>query len=560
MHRSTTPSQNPVRSERGHISLFTDWIQRSRSADESSLSVSVDPTAIQHQQVSLTNLGQGDVTRTDTDKCKSDCQGLEGDKRQVGHGDLNSGLKGDVMTDDPEEGNNCRVDQAAKPAKALEVDVDQVTVDFAEEEKTVGRMIQSPVRDLERGDCPADKTDEEGLTDHSNSVDPVDPAGAKTLTDYTQVAEQAVKERKEEGYPEVNQRDLCVEVKHTLSQVPAVQTRSEQDLMVVETAFGTQSDIHTDSLTVDGDLVNRAVAGDTSMPSSSSPANCTALSLLSSNQTAAEDQESGINAMNNGTACSKVYAGVAGDTGDSRLQTQEPVQLSPDLPHNDSSSSDPEGEVKERKYNSHSASQLSGPALATFSFWTEKLCSFSSTAAPVPSPMFSPKLMALAFTVPVMCDKVQRRPLACFETILKANPLLRELRLNVSCHVGDLFVCVFIFLASLLMFSFIVIIIIIIVVIIMVIIINSNNNNNNNNHIQRRNLRFLTISSLHREPSPTRTLKWPGRNHVQITCNSSSAYHMQHIVLHATWYKETTQLLSLTDFKSHLLFYLYFIG
>ena len=35
------------------------------------------------------------------------------------------------------------------------------------------------------------------------------------------------------------------------------------------------------------------------------------------------------------------------------------------------------------------------------------------------------------------------------------------------------------------------------------------------------------ISSLRREPSPTRTLKWPVRNRVQITCNTSSAYHVQ---------------------------------
>ena len=38
---------------------------------------------------------------------------------------------------------------------------------------------------------------------------------------------------------------------------------------------------------------------------------------------------------------------------------------------------------------------------------------------------------------------------------------------------------------------------------------------------------FFTISSQRRELSPTRTLKWPGRNHVQITCNTSSAYHVQ---------------------------------
>ena len=56
---------------------------------------------------------------------------------------------------------------------------------------------------------------------------------------------------------------------------------------------------------------------------------------------------------------------------------------------------------------------------------------------------------------------------------------------------------------------------------------NNNNNNNNNNRIQRRYSRFLTISSQCRELSPTRTLKWPGRNHVQITCNTSNAYHMQ---------------------------------
>ena len=52
-------------------------------------------------------------------------------------------------------------------------------------------------------------------------------------------------------------------------------------------------------------------------------------------------------------------------------------------------------------------------------------------------------------------------------------------------------------------------------------------NNNNNNRIQRRYSRFFTISSQRRELSPTRTLKWPGRNRVQITCNTSSAYHVQ---------------------------------
>ena len=68
---------------------------------------------------------------------------------------------------------------------------------------------------------------------------------------------------------------------------------------------------------------------------------------------------------------------------------------------------------------------------------------------------------------------------------------------------------------------------------------------------------FIAISSLRREPSPTRTLKWPGHNRVQITCNTSSAYHVQ-LVLGATWCEGTAQLLSLTELKSHL-FELYFI-
>ena len=42
------------------------------------------------------------------------------------------------------------------------------------------------------------------------------------------------------------------------------------------------------------------------------------------------------------------------------------------------------------------------------------------------------------------------------------------------------------------------------------------------NHIQRRNSRFFTISSVHCEPSPTRTLSWPWSNRVQIM----SAYHV----------------------------------
>ena len=39
--------------------------------------------------------------------------------------------------------------------------------------------------------------------------------------------------------------------------------------------------------------------------------------------------------------------------------------------------------------------------------------------------------------------------------------------------------------------------------------------------------RFFIISSQRRELSPTRVLKWSVRNRVQITCNTSSAYHVQ---------------------------------
>ena len=68
---------------------------------------------------------------------------------------------------------------------------------------------------------------------------------------------------------------------------------------------------------------------------------------------------------------------------------------------------------------------------------------------------------------------------------------------------------------------------------------------------------FLQSPHLRREPSPTRrsparTLKWPGRDRVQIACNTLSAYHVKHVVLRATRYEGTAQLLSLTKVISHL--------
>ena len=61
---------------------------------------------------------------------------------------------------------------------------------------------------------------------------------------------------------------------------------------------------------------------------------------------------------------------------------------------------------------------------------------------------------------------------------------------------------------------------------------------------------FFAISVLRRELSPTS--QWPGRNRVQTTCNTLSAYHVQHVMLFATWYEGTAQLLSLTEFKLYL--------
>ena len=87
----------------------------------------------------------------------------------------------------------------------------------------------------------------------------------------------------------------------------------------------------------------------------------------------------------------------------------------------------------------------------------------------------------------------------------------------------------------------------------------AHSNNNNDNRIQRRYSRFFTISFQRCKLSPTRMLKWPRCNRVQITCNTSSAYHVQLVMLRATWYEGTAQLLSLTELKSHL-FELYFIG
>ena len=75
---------------------------------------------------------------------------------------------------------------------------------------------------------------------------------------------------------------------------------------------------------------------------------------------------------------------------------------------------------------------------------------------------------------------------------------------------------------------------------------NDNNNNNNNNNII---IIIIAFKCANRDflPSPHCTA-----NREQITGTTSSAFHVQQLVLRATWYEGTAQLLSLTEFKSHL--------
>ena len=70
---------------------------------------------------------------------------------------------------------------------------------------------------------------------------------------------------------------------------------------------------------------------------------------------------------------------------------------------------------------------------------------------------------------------------------------------------------------------------------------NNNNSDNNNNDDDDSNnitiawegaVRDFTISSLRREPSPTRTFGWPERSGVQMTCNTLSTYHVLRAMCH----------------------------
>ena len=44
--------------------------------------------------------------------------------------------------------------------------------------------------------------------------------------------------------------------------------------------------------------------------------------------------------------------------------------------------------------------------------------------------------------------------------------------------------------------------------------------------------KIFIITSLGHELSPIHALKWPGRNRLDITCNTSSTHHVQHVMNH----------------------------
>ena len=76
-----------------------------------------------------------------------------------------------------------------------------------------------------------------------------------------------------------------------------------------------------------------------------------------------------------------------------------------------------------------------------------------------------------------------------------------------------------------------------------------NDEDDNYDRIEMHSLRFFTVSSLPRELSHTCTLKWPGRNRVQITCKHRAVITCN--MSCASWYEGAARLLSWTDFKYH---------
>ena len=85
----------------------------------------------------------------------------------------------------------------------------------------------------------------------------------------------------------------------------------------------------------------------------------------------------------------------------------------------------------------------------------------------------------------------------------------------------------------------------------------NNNNDNNDNHTERRKSRFL--QSAHCATNSLQHVRSSGQG--VIVCKSRATYRafITCNLSCATWYDGTAQLISLTEFKSHL-FELYFIG
>ena len=67
---------------------------------------------------------------------------------------------------------------------------------------------------------------------------------------------------------------------------------------------------------------------------------------------------------------------------------------------------------------------------------------------------------------------------------------------------------------------------------------------------------FYILLTAPRTVSDT-TLKWPGRNRVQITCNTSGAHHVQHVVCYVV--RRDSPAIKFDKVKIDL-FELYFIG
>ena len=82
-------------------------------------------------------------------------------------------------------------------------------------------------------------------------------------------------------------------------------------------------------------------------------------------------------------------------------------------------------------------------------------------------------------------------------------------------------VIIIVIIIIILLILILILIILIIIMIIITIIITA----------LKATIRDFYDSSLRRE-TPARTLKWPGRNRVQITCNAQSGDHVQHVVCH----------------------------